>query len=113
VRRFGGCDDRAVVQADARRPVAPGLGLPVEEVCARERGDERVGGLGDELGGRPGLADRSLDDHADPVGEGGGVLEVVRHEQDGELEPGQEVVQLGAHGRLRVGVEGGEGLVEE
>ena len=70
-------------------------------------------GLRDELGRRAGLAKRAVDDHADLVGERGGVLEVVRHEQDGDLEPGEQLVQLGADRRLRVRVERGERLVEQ
>ena len=55
----------------------------------------------------------SVDDHADLVGERGGVLEVVRDEDGRQRELAQELLELGAHGSLRVRVERGERLVEQ
>ena len=55
-------------------------------------------GGGDEARRRAHLEDAAVDDHADPVGERGGVLEVVRHEHRREAELGEHLVQLGADG---------------
>ena len=55
----------------------------------------------------------AVDDHADPVGERGRVLVVVRDEQRRQPELAQQLLQLAAHGDLRVRVERRERLVEE
>ena len=47
------------------------------------------------------------------TGEGSRVLEVVRHQQRRDLEVGEELLQLGSHLDLGVGVERRERLVEE
>ncbi len=54
-----------------------------------------------------------VDENSDAVGEDCRVLEVVRDEEDGEIEPVEHVRELGAHARASVRVEGGERLVEE
>ena len=59
------------------------------------------------------LDEPALDDHADPLGEHGGVLEVVGDEQRRESELAQQLAQLAAHLGLRVRVERGERLVEQ
>ena len=73
------------------------------------------GSLGscDELAGSADLAKTAVDDHADALGQRGGVLEVVGDEQDGDAEPSEEVVQLRPDVGLGVGVERGERLVEQ
>ena len=54
-------------------------------------------GCGDELGRAcPIWRSCPVDDHADLVGERGGVLEVVRDEQDRDVEAGEQLVQLRA-----------------
>ena len=95
------------------RPSRVSRGRAGEQAGAREGRDERVGGGGDELGGRPGLEKRAVDDDADRVGERGGVLEVVRDDDRGQVELAEVLVQLEADAGLRVGVERGERLVEE
>ena len=97
-------------------PVVPAPVTPpfaVQEVRAGERGDERIGGPRHEVGRRSRLAKPALDDHADLVGESGRVLEVVGHEQGRDLETGEELLELGAHVDLRVGVERRERFVEQ
>src|SRR5262249_25672776 len=69
-------------------------------------------GRGHQAAGRAGLAEPPVDHDADAVGERGGVLEVVGDEQYGNLEGGEEVLQLGPDRRLRVGIERGQRLVE-
>ncbi len=63
--------------------------------------------------GVPDWRSSPVDDHADPLGERGRVLEVVRDEQHRDAELVQQLVQLGADAGLRVRVERGERLVEE
>ena len=70
-------------------------------------------GVANELGRRADLQDVALDDHTDPVGERGRVLEVVRDEHGGQPGRPNHVTQLGSHRGLRMGVEGGQRLVEE
>ena len=67
----------------------------------------------DELAGGCELAQLSVDDHADLVGERRGVLEVVRDEDGRQRKLVQELLELGAHGALRVGVERRERFVEQ
>ena len=107
-----GGDDRAVGQLDARDAVRR-RGVAAEQVRAGERRDERVARMRDELAGRADLAQLPVDDHADAVGERGRVLEVVGDEQDGDLEPGEELLQLRPDVRFRVSVERRERLVEQ
>ena len=54
-----------------------------------------------------------VDDHADAVRERGRVLEVVRDEQRRQPELGQQLGELAADDRARVGVQRGERLVEQ
>ncbi len=61
-------------------PFAPRRAVPAKQRRAGEARDERVGGAATSSAARPALEDPALDDHADPVGERGGVLEVVRDE---------------------------------
>ena len=84
-----------------------------QEVRAGERGDERIRRPRDEIRRAPVLAQPAVDDHADLRRERRGVLEVVGHEQRRDLEPGEQLLQLGAHLDARVRVERGERLVEE
>ena len=70
-------------------------------------------GAGDELGGRAALQDPAVHDHADPVGERGGILEVVRDEDRRQRELAEQLVQLDPHRRLGVGVERRERLVQQ
>ena len=53
---------------------------------------------GDELRRRAALEDPAVDDHADLVGERGGVLEVVGHEDRRQRELAQQLVELDPHG---------------
>ncbi len=68
---------------------------------------------GDQLVRRSDLAQAALDQDADRARERRGVLVVVRDDQRRQLERAQELLELGAHARLRVGVEGRQRLVEE
>ena len=110
--RPDGRDDGPVGEADPGG-VPNRLGVPVEEVRARERRDERVARPADELTRRSRLTKLAVDDHADAARERRGVLEIVRHEQDGDLETGQQLLQLRADVGLRVGIERRERLVEQ
>ena len=78
----------------------------------KEATNASVGRSTSSLGVRE-LAQASVDDHADLVGERGGVLEVVRDEHGRQRELVQQLLELGAHGALRVRVECGERLVEQ
>ena len=95
------------------RPRAVGPCDSPQEACSRQAGDEAVERTCDEVGGTPLLHDATVDDHADPVGQRGCVLEVVRDEDRREPELAQQLVQLGAHRGLRVCVERGQRLVEQ
>ena len=70
-------------------------------------------GSRDEVGRGAGLAQLSVDQHADAPRESSRVLEVVRHQQRRDLELGEELLQLGPHLDLRVRVECRERLVEQ
>ena len=48
-------------------------------------------GRRDELGRRPDLEQPPLDEHTDPVGERGGILEVVRDENRRQVQHSQQV----------------------
>ena len=63
--------------------------------------------------GRRELSQAPVHEHADPRGERGRVLEVVRHEERRQLELAQELGELGAHLPARVRIEGRHRLVEE
>ena len=88
-------------------------GTAPEQVGAGERRDERVCRSVDELGRGRELAQPAVDDHADLLGERGGVFEVVRDEDRRQRELVQQLLQLRAHRSFRVGVEGGERFVEQ
>ena len=81
----------------------------MQEVRAGEARHERVGRRREQLGRLPELEDPSLDDHADPVGEGSRVLEIVRDEERRELQLRQQLRELATDGGARVGVQGREG----
>ena len=87
--------------------------LSAQQVGAGERGDERVGRAVDELARALRAGAASVDEHADLVGERSGVLEVVGDEDRRQRELAQQLLQLGAHGALRVRVERRERLVEQ
>ena len=112
-RLVGRVDPLSALEHDGRQPVVVALGVPAQEVRARERGDERILRPRDELLGRSHLAQRSLDEDADGVRERGRVLVVVRDDQRRQVERAQQLLELGAHARLRVGVERGQRLVQE
>ncbi len=103
----------AVVEHDLGEPVPARARDARQEARAGEARDERVAGPRDEVRGRPLLHDLPSDDHADPIGKRGRVLEVVRDEDRRQPELAEELVQLGADGRLRVRVERRERLVEQ
>ena len=63
--------------------------------------------------GGPDLEKLPLDEHADPVRERRGVLEVVRDEDRRQSEAREEVAQLAADRVARVRVERGQRLVEQ
>ena len=107
-----GREDGPVEQADTRDP-GGALAVPVQEIRAGEGGDERIARICDELTGSADLAKTAVDDHADALGQGGCVLEVVGNEKDGDAEPSEEVVELRSDVGLGVGVECGERLVQQ
>ena len=108
-----GADDAPVLQDHLGQAALHRPGDPGHEVAADEAGDEGVRRRVEQAGGGVGLVDPPVHDHPDPVGQRRGVLEVVGHQQGGEAQLPEEIEQLGAHLRARVGVEGGERLVEE
>ena len=63
--------------------------------------------------GVPDLTKLAVDDHADAAGERRGVLEIVGDEQDGDVEAGEQLLQLRADVGFRVGIERRERLVEQ
>ena len=63
--------------------------------------------------GVPALTKLSFDDHADLVGQGRRVLEVVGDEQDRNVEAGEQLLQLRADIGFRMGVQRRERFVEE
>ena len=69
--------------------------------------------MGDELRGGPLLAQAPVHDHPDPLGQRGGVAEVVGDEQRRQRQVAEHVLQLAAHDRARVGVERRQRLVEQ
>ncbi len=106
-------DAVAARQHDLRQAACGGAGAAAEHVRPGEAADEGVGRGGDELGRRRELAQPARGDDADPVGERGGILEVVGDEQRGQVEPAEELLELRAHLGLRVRVERRERLVQE
>ena len=94
-------------------PLAPADAVPSSSVAPGEARDERIGRGGDELRRRPALEDPAVDDHADLVGERGGILEVVGDEDGRQRELAEQLVELDPHRRLRVGVERRQRLVEQ
>ena len=62
---------------------------------------------------RAALEDPAVDDHADLVGERGGVLEVVGDEDGRQRELAEQLVELDPHRRLRVRIERRQRLVEQ
>ncbi len=94
-------------------PASFGVATPGQDVRAGEARDEAVGGCGGQLRRSPELAQPAVDQHADAVGERGGVAEVVRHEQRGEVQLREQVLQLSADDAAGLCVERRERLVEE
>ena len=103
----------AGVEYDLGQSVGAGGRGASEQRRAREARHERVGRSRDELGRGAALEDASVDDHADLVGERGGVFEIVGDEDRRQCELAEQLVELDPHGGLRVGVECRQGLVEE
>ena len=101
------------VEHDLGEPVGGGRGGALEQRCSGEARDERIGRGGDELRRRPALQDPAVHDHADVVGERGGVLEVVGDENRRQRELPEQLVELDPHRRLGVRVERRERLVEQ
>ena len=103
----------AALELDLGQAVAGRPGPADEQVRARELRDERARRRGDQLGGRTDLHELALVEHADPVGERGCVLVVVRDDDRREPARPQVSAQLGADVRACLGVERAERLVEE
>ena len=95
------------------RPSAPGAATPSSRFAPGEAGHEGVGRGGDELRRRARLQYAPVDEDADAIGQRGSILEVVGDENRRQGEVAEELVQLDAHLRLRVGVERRKRLVEE
>ena len=89
------------------------VGDALEEVAAGQAGDEGVGRVGGQLVRLAGLVQAAVEDDADAVGERAGVEEVVGDDQRGDRDPGEDVGELFANGRSRVGVERRQRLVEQ
>jgi hypothetical protein len=109
----GGHDRHSRVEHDLGQAVDSHARLPGQQVPARELGDERGRGGGDQLLRGARLHDPAVDEHCDSVGECGGVKEVVRDENRREPQLVQERPQLGPHAPAGVRVEGRHRLVEE
>ena len=86
LERVRGEDARAVVEGHLREPRGAGSRRAAQQVPAGEVGDERARRARHQLGRGPVLDDAAVDEHADPVGQRGRVLEVVGDEQRGERE---------------------------
>ena len=78
-----------------------------------KRRDERVGRAATSARRRAELQQPAVDDHADPVRERRGVLEVVRDEHRRQPEAREQLAELGADRVARVRVERRERLVEQ
>jgi hypothetical protein len=85
----------------------------MKDVAARERGDEGVRRLGDELRRRRNLTQAALHEHADAIGERRRVFEVVRDEQRRKREVAEDRAKLGPHLGTRMRIERGHRLVEQ
>ena len=111
--RIGAPGGAAGVEHDLGEPVGAGRRGAREQGRPGEARDERIGGRGDELRGGAALEDRAVDDHADLIGERGGVLEVVGDEDGRQRELAEQLVELDPHRRLGVRVESRQRLVEQ
>ena len=94
-------------------PPRPRRALAGQEIGTREARNERVRGSGDQLCWRPDLPQPAVDEDGAAVGEDCRVLEVVRDEEDGEIELVEKVLELGSHARSRVRVERRQRLVQK
>ena len=94
-RLVGRVDELAALEPDARQAVLVPLDAPVQEVGAGEGGDERVVRPRDEILRRAQLAQLAVDQHADRLGQRGGVLVVVGHDQRRQAELVEQLLQLG------------------
>ena len=108
-RRLGRAHDAAGVERDLDAAVAAAR----QQVAAGEGRHEGVGRMGDELRRGPLLAQAPVDDHPDPVGQRGGVAEVVGDDERRQRQGAEDVLQLAAHDRARVRVERRQRLVEQ
>jgi hypothetical protein len=101
------------VECDLGESVASRGRDSLQQVCSREAGDERIARRADELLRRSELEHPAVHQHADSVGQGRGIFEVVRDEQRRHSQLTEELVQLRAHGPAGMGVEGRQRLVEK
>ena len=95
------------------RPFEPAARRALEQRGAGETGHERIDRRRHELGCSAVLQDVAVHDHADPVCQRGGVLEIVGDEDRRLGELAQQLVQLDPDRGLRVGVEGRQWLIEQ
>ena len=100
--QIGRVDGGSVVEHDLGE-TAVAARVSLEQVGAGEAGDERVGRCCDQRLWRTHLDEPSVDDHADALGEDGGVLEVVRDQERRQPELAQELPELGADGHVSCG----------
>ena len=94
-------------------PFAPAAAVPSSSVAPVKLATNGSAGAATSSAARAALEDPAVDDHADLVGERGGVLEVVRDEDRRQRELAEQLVELDPHRRLRVGVERRQRLVEQ
>ena len=87
--------------------------MSTEDVCAGERGDERIGRGGDDLGRCSDLPQAALDEHPDTRREGCRVLEVVRDDERRPVRLAEQLLQLASNLAAGVSVERRERLVEQ
>ena len=80
---------------------------------ADELGDEEIGGIEVDLGGRADLLQDALVHHDDAVGERHRLDLVVRHVDRGRAVLEVEALELDAHAFAQLGIERADGLVEE
>jgi hypothetical protein len=106
-------DRAARVQDHVAAAAARGVATPVRTFAPVKRATNASAGVVQELGGRALLHERAPPDDAEAVGERGGIADVVRHEQRGQPQLGEQVLQLAAHPCARVGVQRAERLVEQ
>ena len=112
-RVVGAPEDEPAVERDLRQAIVGLDGLTREKRGAGEARDERVGRKRDEVGRAADLEDAPLADDAHPMGERGGVLEVVRDEHRRQAQRVEQLPQLRADASPRVRVESRERLVEQ